>query len=67
MTEPNPPPIPDRPKLLEQVRARIRAKHYSIRTETQYMQYMHWVRSNSHYGRITLFPVWPEPARSSPA
>ena len=41
MTEPNTPPPADRPKLLDQVRARIRAKHYSIRTETQYVQ---WVR-----------------------
>ncbi len=29
------------PKLLDQVRDRIRVKHYSIRTETQYLQ---WVR-----------------------
>jgi len=29
------------PKLLDQVRARIRVKHYSIRTETQYV---HWIR-----------------------
>jgi len=29
------------PKLLDQVRDRIRVKHYSIRTETQYMQ---WVK-----------------------
>jgi integron integrase len=29
------------PKLLEQLRDRIRVKHYSIRTETQYVQ---WVR-----------------------
>ncbi|MHB1332064.1 MAG: integron integrase [Sulfuriferula sp.] len=28
------------PKLLEQVRDRIRAKHYSIRTETQYLQWI---------------------------
>jgi integron integrase len=32
---------PAAPKLLDQVRARIRTKHYSIRTETQYVQ---WVR-----------------------
>jgi hypothetical protein len=37
MTEPNTPPPADSPKLLDQVRARIRAKHYSIRTETQYV------------------------------
>ena len=30
-----------RPKLLEQVRERIRLKHYSIRTE---QAYLHWVR-----------------------
>ena len=29
------------PKLLDQVRERIRTKHYSIRTEAQYVQ---WVR-----------------------
>ena len=29
------------PRLLEQVRARIRAKHYSIRTEQAYLQ---WIR-----------------------
>lgn len=32
---------PAAPKLLDQVRARIRVKHYSIRTETQYV---HWIR-----------------------
>jgi hypothetical protein len=31
----NPPP-----KLLDQVRDRIRIKHYSIRTETQYVQWI---------------------------
>jgi len=36
----NTPPAPS-PKLLDQVRDRIRVKHYSIRTETQYVQ---WVR-----------------------
>lgn len=34
-------PPPDAPKLLDQVRTLIRAKHYSIRTETQYVQ---WIR-----------------------
>lgn len=29
------------PKLLDQVRARVRVKHYSIRTETAYV---HWIR-----------------------
>ena len=29
------------PKLLDQVRGRIRVKHYSIRTETQYV---HWIK-----------------------
>ncbi|MGK2913283.1 MAG: integron integrase [Porticoccaceae bacterium] len=32
---------PPTPKLLDQVRDRIRVKHYSIRTETQYVQ---WIR-----------------------
>lgn len=35
------PLAPQPPKLLDQVRDRIRVKHYSIRTETQYVQ---WVR-----------------------
>jgi integron integrase len=34
-------PVPSAPKLLDQLRDRIRVKHYSIRTETQYVQ---WVR-----------------------
>jgi len=34
-------PLAQAPKLLDQVRDRIRVKHYSIRTETQYVQ---WVR-----------------------
>ncbi len=29
------------PKLLDQVRDKIRVKHYSIRTETQYL---HWIK-----------------------
>lgn len=41
MIKANTPPAEGGPKLLDQVRARIRAKHYSIPTETQYMQ---WVR-----------------------
>ena len=40
MQNENTPTIPP-PKLLDQVRDRIRVKHYSIRTETQYVQ---WVR-----------------------
>lgn len=35
------PSAPQPPKLLDQVRDRIRVKHYSIRTETQYLQ---WIR-----------------------
>ncbi|MGK2913280.1 MAG: phage integrase N-terminal SAM-like domain-containing protein [Porticoccaceae bacterium] len=31
---------PPTPKLLDQVRDRIRVKHYSIRTETQYVQWL---------------------------
>lgn len=34
-------PVASLPKLLDQVRDRIRVKHYSIRTETQYVQ---WTR-----------------------
>lgn len=37
----NPPQAAVAPKLLDQVRDRIRVKHYSIRTETQYL---HWVK-----------------------
>src|SRR5512141_503166 len=37
----NTPPAPHPPKLLDQVRDKIRVKHYSIRTETQYVQ---WIR-----------------------
>jgi integron integrase len=35
------PPASTPPKLLDQVRDKIRVKHYSIRTETQYVQ---WIR-----------------------
>ena len=38
MTDATPPSLP---KLLDQVRDRLRLKHYSIRTETQYV---HWIR-----------------------
>ncbi|MDP1635267.1 MAG: integron integrase [Gallionellaceae bacterium] len=34
------PPASTPPKLLDQVRDRIRVKHYSIRTETQYLQWI---------------------------
>jgi len=37
----NTPSSPGAPKLLDPVRERIRAKHCSIRTETQYVQ---WIR-----------------------
>ena len=40
MQKPNT-PAAKTPKLLDQVRDRIRVKHYSIRTETQYVQ---WIR-----------------------
>lgn len=36
-----PPPPPQAPKLLDQVRDKIRAKHYSLRTE---QTYIHWIR-----------------------
>jgi len=36
----NTPAVPPPPKLLDQVRDRIRVKHYSIRTETQYLQWI---------------------------
>lgn len=34
------PAPPNSPKLLDQVRDKIRVKHYSIRTETQYLQWI---------------------------
>lgn len=34
------PAVPSPPKLLDQVRDKIRTKHYSIRTETQYIQWI---------------------------
>jgi integron integrase len=37
----NTPSQPAAPKLLDQVRDKIRVKHYSIRTETQYI---HWIK-----------------------
>ena len=42
MTDMTPQQAPDTaaPKLLDQVRARIRVKHYSIRTEDQYVQWI---------------------------
>lgn len=33
-------PSPNPPKLLDLVRDRIRVKHYRIRTETQYVQWV---------------------------
>ncbi len=41
MTPLAPPESASAPKLLDQVRARIRVKHYSLRTEDQYVQ---WIR-----------------------
>jgi hypothetical protein len=35
------PQSPQAPKLLDQVRDRLRLKHYSIRTESLYVQ---WIR-----------------------
>ena len=40
MAESNTPPATKPPRLLDQVRDRIRVKHYSIRTETQYLQWI---------------------------
>ena len=36
-----PVPIPHKPKLLDQVRAAVRTRHYSLRTEQAYVQ---WVK-----------------------
>lgn len=41
MQNPGTPATNNPPKLLDQVRDRIRVKHYSIRTETQYV---HWIK-----------------------
>lgn len=41
MAEADAPRPENPPKLLDQVRERIRVKHYSIRTETQYV---HWIK-----------------------
>ena len=40
MVNENTPSSPTSPKLLDQVRDKIRVKHYSIRTETQYLQWI---------------------------
>lgn len=40
MVNENTPSAPTSPKLLDQVRDKIRVKHYSIRTETQYLQWI---------------------------
>jgi len=40
MVSANTPSTPTPPKLLDQVREKIRVKHYSIRTETQYLQWI---------------------------
>jgi len=39
-------PLPVQPKLLDQVRARIRTKHYSRRTEEAYL---HWIVRFIHF------------------
>ena len=39
-------PVSNKPKLLDQVRAAIRLRHYSLRTEETYV---HWIK------RFTLF------------
>ena len=49
---------PQSPRLLDQVRARLRLKHYSIRTEAQYVQ---WVR------RFVLFHGKRHPRDMGPA
>ncbi|TWT22242.1 integron integrase [Luteimonas marina] len=39
------PPVDARPKLLDEVRARMRLKHYSLRTE---QAYLYWIRRYIH-------------------
>ncbi|MDD2743755.1 MAG: phage integrase N-terminal SAM-like domain-containing protein [Rhodocyclaceae bacterium] len=54
------PSTAQRPKLLDQVRDRIRVKHYSIRTEIQYLQWIkrftvfHDKRHPKEMGRLRL-------------
>jgi integron integrase len=46
----NIPPSPNQPKLLDQVRGKIRLKHYSIRTEQSYID---WIkRFILHFGKM---------------
>ena len=52
-----PPTSPNPPKLLDQVRDRLRLKHYSIRTEVQYVQ---WIR------RFILFHAKRHPRELGP-
>ena len=40
------------PKLLDQVRAAIRTRHYSIRTEEKYMN---WIQEVKYYVSLNLF------------
>lgn len=34
--------MPPRPRLLDQVREKVRTKHYSIRTERSYLDWVKW-------------------------
>jgi len=43
-TTPQNTPVGNQPKLLDQVRATLRAKHYSIRTEQSYLNWIQGVR-----------------------
>src|SRR5713101_5688123 len=55
---PSLPALTSQPKLLDQVRAAIRVKHYSIRTEETYV---HWIR------RFILFHGKRHPAKMGEA
>ena len=52
------PPVPPKPKLLDQVRQAIRTRHYSPRTEEAYV---HWIKrfiffhNKRHPAEISLF------------
>jgi hypothetical protein len=48
-----PPDTPATPKLLDQVRDRIRVKHYSIRTEQEYVK---WIKRFGILSTSSAFP-----------
>jgi hypothetical protein len=51
------PPSSNKPKLLEQVREVIRRKHYSIRTEQAYCD---WIKRFIPFTANAIPPKWPK-------